>query len=339
METIHNIMFGKLRPWLESTMQVDEFYKPEIRSLKTIQTAFNPHYELKFIRHFSNKTQYYKKLIDNDITDYCNTLFHETGNVGTNRVKYKVNKANKDLYARIKELSEIIRTQNFDLSYINSSHVDFSTDKPYKESTYITFYLLSALIACCMEVQKHFLSSIHEDDIMEVSDFYTRLLQQQAPANTYISESITIPVEEVPSMPQKANEEEFSTQYAQDKYSLFMEVVVPYRFEELPKYKALTQAGKNRLARLIVENPVYYAMAMLSFLEYLNLLKKTYYLNNEKMYKHIAKALGVNVRTIKGNYLVLNSNSKEDRYKYPAADFVGKVKEDYENLLAEKPFQ
>jgi hypothetical protein len=60
MENIHNIMFGELRPWLESTMQADEFFKPEIRSLKAMQTAFTPHFELKFIWHFSNKTQYYK---------------------------------------------------------------------------------------------------------------------------------------------------------------------------------------------------------------------------------------------------------------------------------------
>lgn len=196
MKNIHKIMFDELRPWSEDNIKADEYYKPLTRSVNSVQPVFNPHYELKFIREISSKTQYFKKLIDNDVTEYSNTLFNETENVSSNRIAYKVNKANRELHARIIKSSEIIKTQNLDLSHINSPHTDFSIDKPYKESTYIIFYLLSALIKCCLEVQVHFFSAIHEDDRMEVADFYTRLLQQQAPANSFISEIETIKVEE-----------------------------------------------------------------------------------------------------------------------------------------------
>lgn len=196
MKNIHKIMFDELRPWSENNIKADEYYKPLTRSVNSVQPVFNPHYELKFIREISSKTQYFKKLIDNDVTEYCNTLFNETENASSNRIAYKVNKANRVLHARIIKLSEIIKTQNLDLSHINSPHTDFSIDKPYKESTYIIFYLLSALIKCCLEVQVHFLSAIHEDDRMEVADFYTRLLQQQAPTNTFISKIATIQIEE-----------------------------------------------------------------------------------------------------------------------------------------------
>lgn len=188
-------MFDDLRPWIESNVQADDFYKPQLRSLNTIQPVFNPHFELQFIRHFSSKTQYFKKLIDNDITEYCNTLFNETNEASDNRIAYKIDKSNKTLHACIKELSEIINTQNLDLALISSQHADFSTDKLHKESTYIIFYLLSSLIKCCLEVQQHFYSFIPEDDIMEVSDFYTRLLQQQAPANTFIKKIKIIEIE------------------------------------------------------------------------------------------------------------------------------------------------
>lgn len=197
MKNIHEIMFGELRPWIESNMQIDEFYMPLIRTLKTVQPAFNPHYELKFIRQISNKTKYFKKLIDNDIVEFCNTLYTETENASSNRILYKLDKVKRELIAQIKELSEIMSTQNFDLSYISSSNTDFSKDKPHKESTFIIFYLLSSLIRCYMEVQQHFCSFIHEDEIMEVADFYAQLLQQQAPANTFISEIKTIEIEEV----------------------------------------------------------------------------------------------------------------------------------------------
>jgi hypothetical protein len=196
MKNIQEIMFGKLRPWSEDNIKVDEYYKPLTRSLNSVQPAFNPHFELKFIREISSKTQYFKKLIDNDITQYCNTLFNETENASSNRIAFRVNKANRELHAVIIKIQEIIKTQNLDLSQINSPYADFSTDKPFKESTYIIFYLLSALIRCCLEVQQHFLSAIHEDDRMEVADFYTRLLQQQAPADSFISEIETIEIEE-----------------------------------------------------------------------------------------------------------------------------------------------
>lgn len=189
-------MFGELRPWSEDNIKVDEYYKPLTRSLNSVQPTFNPHFELRFIREISSKTKYFKKLIDNDITEYCNTLFNETENASSNRIAFRVNKANRELHAVIIKIPEIIKTQDLDLSQINSPYADFSTDKPYKESTYIIFYLLSALIKCCLEVQNHFLSAIHEDDRMEVADFYTRLLQQQAPENSFISEIATILIEE-----------------------------------------------------------------------------------------------------------------------------------------------
>jgi len=196
MKNIHEIMFGKLRPWSEDNIKVDEYYKPLTRSLNTVKIVFNPRYELKFIREISSKTQYFKKLIDNDITQYCNSLFNETKNASSNRIAFRINKTTRELHAVIIKISEIIKTQNLDLSQINSPYADFSTDKPFKESTYIIFYLLSALIKCCLEVQQHFLSAIHEDDRMEVADFYTRLLQQQSPADSFIRKIETIQIEE-----------------------------------------------------------------------------------------------------------------------------------------------
>jgi len=43
-------------------------------------------------------------------------------------------------------------------------------------------------------------------------------------------------------------------------------------------------------------------------------------MNKEKQYKHIAKCLSAVERSVKGNFLVLNPQSKEDRLKYTAAE-------------------
>src|SRR5574344_1722951 len=108
MNNIQKIMFGELCPWLEENNRTNEYYKPLTRGVNTVQTAFNPHYELNFIRHFSDKTQYYKKLIDNDLVDYCNTLFSETENASNNLIAYKIDKSKKLLYSKIKEIATIL---------------------------------------------------------------------------------------------------------------------------------------------------------------------------------------------------------------------------------------
>ena len=206
MNNIQKIMFGELRPWLEENNRTNEYYKPLTRGLNTVQTAFNPHYELNFIRHFSDKTQYYKKLIDNDLTAYCNTLFSETENASNNLISYKIDKSKKLLFSKVKEIATILSTQNFTLSYINSQNADFSIDRQFKESTYIIFYLLSALIKCCLEIQHHFLDAIHEDNLMEIQDFYTQLLQRQVFDNPFIKEIQSIEIEVVPEEKKKKSD-------------------------------------------------------------------------------------------------------------------------------------
>jgi hypothetical protein len=328
-------MFDELRPWCENYAQVDEYYKPHTRSVKSVQSGFNSNYELRFIREISRKTQYFKKLIDNDITHYCNTLFIEVQNASSNRIAYKVNKANKELHALIIKLSEIIKTQNLELSSINGPYTDFSTDKLYKESTYIIFYLLSALIKCCLEVQRHFHSAIHEDDRMEVADFYTRLLQQQAPANSFITEIATIPVEESTGKMQENEKDDFATQVLSTKYQSFVDIVSLYHFMDLSKLEALNGKGQNELIYLIINKNVPYAVAMMVHLGYLIKLKQDYSLNKEKIYAHLSKALNSNTRTIKGNCLVLlNPNTKEDKYSYPAENYKKDTQNDYNAILA-----
>ena len=333
MNEIQKIMFGELRPWLDTNAQADGFYKPMTRQLKNIQTAFNTRYELNFIRPFSDRTQYYKKIIDNNITGFCNAFVAEVANATANRLAYKLNKFRNLLYSKIKEVGNIITTQQLELSHISSQHADFAIDKPYKESTYIIFYLLSALIKCCMEIQYYFRDAIHEDNLMEIPDFYTRLLQRQVPTNTFISEIKMYVMDTqqdiVEESPIKYG---VSTKIAQDNYTRFMEEVEAFQFTELPKYKCLSSENQIRLIRNIVGKGTPYAVAMLHFLEYPEHLKTVYSMNKEKQYKHIAKCLNAVERSVKGNFLVLKPTTNEDRSKYTAAEHEETVKNDYFSL-------
>ena len=55
-------------------------------------------------------------------------------------------------------------------------------------------------------------------------------------------------------------------------------------------------------------------------------------MSNAKIFVHWAKALGKSDRAVKGNYNAMNPESKEDKYRYNAGDFIAQVKKDYENL-------
>jgi len=332
-------MFGNLRPWIENDIKTDEYYNPLISSLKQTQFEFRSNYELSFIRHFSSKTQYYKKLIDNDIVQYCNTLFSETNAVSNELIAFKINKSNKALHSLIKQLSDIIKTQAFDLSIIISRHTDYSIDTKHKESTFIIHYLLSALIRCCMEIQTHFNSHIHEDKRMVISDYYTRFLKQQAPSNTYLSEITLLHIDEVPTITQKTIDVDFTTQVLSTKYQSFIDTVALYQFLALPKIVALNNEGQNELVYAIINNDVPYSVAMLFHLGYIENLKKNYSLSKEQSYSHLVLALNSNNRTIKGNCLVIqNPNSKEDKYKYPAENFIEEVQKNYNSILLKYPY-
>jgi hypothetical protein len=132
---------------------------------------------------------------------------------------------------------------------------------------------------------------------------------------------------------QLKKDESFVRQYAHEKYLTFMDEVEFYRFDQLPKISTLSSVPQNRLIRKIIENPLPYSIAMLSYLGYLDSLHKSYALSKVNIYLHIAKAFHTDVRTVKGNCLVLNPYSKEDRGKYQADRYLGKVEKDYQAIL------
>ena len=159
------------------------------------------------------------------------------------------------------------------------------------------------------------------------------------PEYIYIQEILTLSIEQENEINARKPEPEstYVAQFAKEKHSAFMAVISPYLFMELPKIKDLNPKAQNRLLKEILENNICYSVAMLSYLGYLDYLKKTYNLSKEMIYKHISKALKTDTRTIKGNCLVLNPNSKEDRYKYQADQFIEKVELDYNYISSGKP--
>lgn len=127
--------------------------------------------------------------------------------------------------------------------------------------------------------------------------------------------------------------DEFEKEIIKTKYEQFIEEVTPYDFGGLDKVKALNKSGQVKLINLIITNDTNYAVPMLIHIGYYEILKKKYGLSNAKIFTHWSKALNKSERGVKGNFNVLNPESKEDRYRYNAEDYVDKVAEDYQNLI------
>ncbi|MDP4269933.1 MAG: hypothetical protein Q8909_07380 [Bacteroidota bacterium] len=340
MNNIESILRFELRPWLNKNLQPDDYYSPELRSNPLIKEEFTPQYKLVFgVSPFSIRTKFYQRLIDNDISGYLNSFFKEIDGKSSNLIAYQLKKIKEKIYAFLKEINELIGRNSFDLSLIGTKICDFSVDRAHKESTFIFHYMLSALIKCYLEIQNRLSAHIHDDDKMGISDIYCRILNKPLPEYIYIQEILTLSIEQENEINARKPEPEstYVAQFAKEKHSAFMAVISPYLFMELPKIKDLNPKAQNRLLKEILENNICYSVAMLSYLGYLDYLKKTYNLSKEMIYKHISKALKTDTRTIKGNCLVLNPNSKEDRYKYQADQFIEKVELDYNYISSGKP--
>ena len=127
---------------------------------------------------------------------------------------------------------------------------------------------------------------------------------------------------------------EFALQSIADRYSVFVKCIEPYGFMGLPMVKCLTTVQRNKLIKKIIQvGNTPYAVAMLHFLGLSDRLKVDK-ITKEMKYEIISKALAVSPRTVKGNFLTLtNSESKENRLKYPACYKDEVVKKDYINIL------
>jgi hypothetical protein len=317
MEKINDILFFDLRPWLNKFQK--NYFNHINHSIEKVRPIFSQNYKIDFFRHLSERTIYCQKIIDNDLTTFCNNLFQETSNASNSLVAYKIDQSIRQLRELIINTGDIINLQNLNIANLENNSTDFQR----KEATYIANYLQTALIKCDMEIQRQFHSSIDDADRLEIPDFYTRFLNQQTPENKLIFE---VKPQETPIKSQTAETT------GNETFAKFIKKTQVYQFAELIKFKNLTLKNQIRLIEKIMSETIPYAVAMLDFLEYPKHLFYNYNIAKEKQYTHIANCLNTSPRLVKGNFLVLNPASKEDRLRYTAPDFTNAVKSFYFSL-------
>lgn len=96
----------------------------------------------------------------------------------------------KKLKTRLKEIGKLLKERHLDISYIDSSKSTFDMDANHKTDTYIIQLLKSCLIKIYLEIQDAFLN--FREDVMVIEDFYTQLLFEPIPTNSFLKEALPI---------------------------------------------------------------------------------------------------------------------------------------------------
>ena len=105
-----------------------------------------------------------------------------------------------------------------------------------------------------------------------------------------------------------------------------------FAFFDLPPVVALSRQKQKQLVRLIASSGLPYKIAMLEFLGFTTQIEKVYSATKAESYLLLSDILGFPLRSVKGNMLVLNPNSKENRTRYTSCFYEKDVEKDYQKL-------
>ena len=311
------------------TQQLSEdAYRSLLHETHKASTSFDPYYKVLFnYPQPSTKVKYAQSLIDNKLSAELDALICETRdpNPTTERVLYKLMKIDRAIKPLLTSIQEIIDKNQYNLTLLSNPNTRF-TDLQYFSNLYICYYLRICVIYFVMEFQAQFADYIPEHKRLSIEKIFNEYLLMQVPQEQFIEEVRKIVI--TPEVAESIPVEKLPT-----NVQIFLEEVNKYAFTELSKLKILTKRQIHMLLTQMLGKQTPYIIAMLSFLEYDKHLRHQYTMTKERIYKHISVALNnVAPRQVKGNFLVLNPNSKEDTMRFTSHQFKDIVVKDYENI-------
>jgi hypothetical protein len=162
LDTIQNILFLELRPWLNRTTP-EAKYKQLHEELKKVHFSYQPLYETVFPKPLTAKRKYYQALIESEVIEYLNDLNTAISEADiANEKKYWVHTAlTKVLSQKLRDISKVIESFNFNLSNLASK----SENIDIKDDSYIIQYLRLQLMRIYLEVQDRYKENLKEEPI------------------------------------------------------------------------------------------------------------------------------------------------------------------------------
>ena len=217
---LDDILYQKLRPWLDQN-SLDQKFASKVSTVRSVSTDYPFKYEIDFLRPTDNKTKYYNKLILNNTKEECTkivNLIQEDDN--EKLIKYWLEDTlNKRIKTRLKDIGKLIKEKDYALSYIDPKKASFDLDQTHKANTFIIQLLKLAYMQLYLEIQAAFGSYI-EDKLIE-QDFYTQLLFEPVPDETFIKEIQVIEIETKPEPKTKRQQSKTPSSFYSFTYKQF----------------------------------------------------------------------------------------------------------------------
>lgn len=177
-----------LQPWLPEN-NPDNKFTPLLSTIRSDSNKVQPQYSIEFYRPFNSKTKYYQKLLIEKVKECCTNIINSINEAEDIRSKkYLLNDIlEKNLKSRLTTIGILIKERQLVLSLINPDNTSFDTDTDHKVDTYIIHLLKTCYIAIYLEIQFSFKNLL--DDILIKEDFFTQLICEPVPTDTFIVET------------------------------------------------------------------------------------------------------------------------------------------------------
>lgn len=330
MNIADDLLRGRLLPQISEGECRNKLY-----DLGCVEFDYDPFCKLIFdYPQVSCKVKLAKRQIDNAVNaDLNNLIASLESNCTCSRVLYKFLKIKRAIKPALQNIQTCIDTGRYGLKAFSNKNARYGgIDAPFYENVYVCNYVQRMLIWYALEFQSHFIEYIPADKQISLNTIFIEFLQMPVP-----DESFIIPINHIEAEPQIQTEPSLDLNVDVEKMptnaQIFFEEVQKYNFTSLPKMAAIKGNKQSILITKTLSHDLPYVIAMLDYLGYPKYLKDNYNLNKEQIYKHVATALGVSNRQVKGNFLVLKEGSNENTTRYSSFQFKTAVKDDYETLI------
>lgn len=105
-----------------------------------------------------------------------------------------------------------------------------------------------------------------------------------------------------------------------------------FGFLSIDKIQTLEAGSIGKIYQLLSDNNLPYKIALIDYLGFFEYLYKQHCHTKDNAYLKLSEILNEDYRSVKGNLLVLNSSSKENRTRYTAHNHKENVERDYQSL-------
>ncbi|TAE87594.1 MAG: hypothetical protein EAY81_03945 [Bacteroidetes bacterium] len=168
LNLFHKILFLELRPWANREFSEAKF-KELLNAVKKEDFAFQPVYELSFLKPLSNKRKYYHALIENEAIRYLNAIYSIFDGAYNDEEKHfwSHDTLNKVMAQKLTETAARISEHNYFLSTLTNPLEKPKADTNTLDEIYILQLLKFQLIRIYLELQTIFNGYLKEDAYTE----------------------------------------------------------------------------------------------------------------------------------------------------------------------------